>query len=361
MNKKRVFFILPDLYYGGAQKTYCNVINNLSKKHSENIEFYLISINESKIIYNLETSIISINLKSKRTLFSIFKLIKVFLKFKPNYVFSTTIHINLVCIMLKFFFINSSFKLIIRESNPSFFRNDISLFLKFLIKIFYKFSDHIICLSEFVRSDIENNLKIGKNKISTIYNPIEISEIVKKSKLYNDLNFSHKSINLVFVGRLTFQKNVIFLISIIKNIKLPNLKLRIIGNGKDSIKIKSLISENNLKNVIEIIDYKKNPYPYIKKSDFFLLPSRWEGFGHVIAESIILDTPVIAINTKGIASIFFKSNYFNIINSSNIDIVCKKLKEIITNYQNNEIINNKSFLNKIDSNYISQRFVDLIY
>ena len=94
-----------------------------------------------------------------------------------------------------------------------------------------------------------------------------------------------------------------------KNIKLPNLKLRIIGNGKDFTKIKRLIAANDLDETIEILDFKKI-YSYIKSPDFFLLPSKWEGFGHVIAESIILDTPVIAINTKGIASIFLNSNYF---------------------------------------------------
>ena len=151
-----------------------------------------------------------------------------------------------------------------------------------------------------------DNIKISENKISTIYNPINISEIKNLSNEKNNINFEDKQLNLIFVGRLSTQKNIIYLIKIIKNLNLSNLKLRIIGNGKCFLNIINTIKKYKLTHTVEIIDFKKNTYTYMRNSDLFLLTSKWEGFGHVIAESLILDTPVISINTKGIAKIFYK-------------------------------------------------------
>ena len=63
MNREILFFVLPDLNYGGAQKTFCNIINHFSKLHKNN-KLYLISINKSTKVYNLDKTINLINLNS---------------------------------------------------------------------------------------------------------------------------------------------------------------------------------------------------------------------------------------------------------------------------------------------------------
>ena len=42
-----------------------------------------------------------------------------------------------------------------------------------------------------------------------------------------------------------------------------------------------------------LLGHKKNPYPYLKNSDQFILASEWEGFGMVVVEALALGTPVI--------------------------------------------------------------------
>ena len=58
--------------------------------------------------------------------------------------------------------------------------------------------------------------------------------------------------------------------------------------------------ENSIcKNNIIIIKYVSNPYAILKKCDYFILPSFYEGFGIVIAEADILGKPVVATNVVG--------------------------------------------------------------
>ena len=221
MNKKEIIFILPDLSYGGAQKTFCNLVNQLVTMRDD-IKITLISLNKSKNTQNILNSVNLIELESSRSLFSLIKLIRYIKINKPKYIFSTTFHVNILCIILKIIF--PSIKIIIRESNPTFYRSDISKFYKLLAKFLYSFSDHIVCLSEFVFDDIKKNVNIKFEKISIIYNPVDFSTL-RNNLNKNENNFNSHDFNLIYVGRLSRQKNIKILLDIINNIDLPNIKL----------------------------------------------------------------------------------------------------------------------------------------
>ena len=355
MNKQEIVFIVPDLSYGGAQKTFCNIVNQLVMLRND-IKITLISLNKSKNFKNIFDAVNLVELQSSRSLFSSIKLIKYINKNKPKHIFSTTVHVNILCIMLKFLF---PIKITIRESNPTFFRSDISKIYKFLAKFLYSFSDHIICLSEFVFDDIKKNVRIKNEKISKIYNPVDFN-LIRNYATKKEINFNSQDLNLIYVGRISAQKNINFLIDIINNINLPNIKLRIIGKGPEYLNIISKVSKLKLKDKILFYDFKKNPLPDIANSDVFLLPSNWEGFGHVIAESLFLQTPVISINTSGIAKIFLKTNYFTLINSKSVKDISNRVKDLIIKYKKNKPKINIDFLKTIESKNIAHKYLNLI-
>ena len=66
--KKKIFFLLPDLNYGGEQKPFCNIVNFLSKNFFDEYDFYLISINKSDQVYEFDKSVnlIELNIKSEK-------------------------------------------------------------------------------------------------------------------------------------------------------------------------------------------------------------------------------------------------------------------------------------------------------
>ena len=153
MNNKKIIFVLPDLSFGGAQKTFSNIINIISKSKN-NYKFYLILINNNNIVFNINNSISVINLNCTRTIFSIFKFINILIKIKPTFVISTTTHVNILCILSKLFLSKKKTKFIIRESNPTFYRTDINIFLKLISKFTYKFSIIITIIIGFSNDSI---------------------------------------------------------------------------------------------------------------------------------------------------------------------------------------------------------------
>ena len=53
----------------------------------------------------------------------------------------------------------------------------------------------------------------------------------------------------------------------------------------------------NFKNNLHILNFKKNPYPYLLKSDLFILTSNYEGLPNVLLEAMMLGIPIISTNS----------------------------------------------------------------
>ncbi len=68
------------------------------------------------------------------------------------------------------------------------------------------------------------------------------------------------------------------------------------GRGVLKKKLLDYINLNNLKNNVTFINFKKNPYPYIKMADLFILSSKFEGLPNVLLEAIVLKKFIISSN-----------------------------------------------------------------
>ena len=74
-----------------------------------------------------------------------------------------------------------------------------------------------------------------------------------------------------------------------------NFKLLII-EGTNLLKMREFINENQLSKKIKILTFKKNPFPYLKKADLFLLTSKYEGLPNVLLEAISLKKNIVSTN-----------------------------------------------------------------
>jgi glycosyltransferase involved in cell wall biosynthesis len=102
--------------------------------------------------------------------------------------------------------------------------------------------------------------------------------------------------NYIYVGRLSREKNLIFLIETFN--KLPQLTLNIIGYGPQETELKSIAKTNTIFH--GAIDNKKL-FHYYQNNDVFILPSISEPWGLVIEEALNNGLPVIVSNKIGCA------------------------------------------------------------
>ncbi len=140
---------------------------------------------------------------------------------------------------------------------------------------------------------LESKNRILKNKIynkkilSLIRDPIidyNKINLLKKEKI--ETKFSDKNF-FVSIGRLTYQKNFLFLTKCLKKIirHEKNFIFLILGEGQDREKIENYIKRFKLSKYIILTGYKKNIFKYINNSVGLICSSLWEEPGFIIQEA----------------------------------------------------------------------------
>ena len=117
----------------------------------------------------------------------------------------------------------------------------------------------------------------------------------------NLINYSkplNKKYDIIYVGRLVYQKRVDLLVESISYVKstIKSVKLCIIGSGEELNKLKEIAKklklEDNIDFIGEINDHNKI-FSYMKASKIFVLPSRFEGFPLTALEANACGLPII--------------------------------------------------------------------
>lgn len=139
--------------------------------------------------------------------------------------------------------------------------------------------------------------KLFARKSSVLYNVIDTDEIY--TKLSQDSNTY--DYDLIYVGRLTYQKNPQRLLRLCARLKesKPDLKVAIVGTGELEEELKTLSQELNLEDTVHFLGFQPNPIKMVAGSKAMILTSRWEGTPMCALEAMALGTPVVSTPSDG--------------------------------------------------------------
>jgi glycosyltransferase involved in cell wall biosynthesis len=172
-------------------------------------------------------------------------------------------------------------------------------------------------------------ITLPENKV--IINAIPIEEIKKNAEEF-EIEKSKDIPVFISVGRLHNRKGYHVLAEAHKRLideGFPH-KIMIIGDGEERDNLEKQISELQIGNSFQLLGTKMNPYPYIKNSDFYIMPSRSEGWPLIIAETLILQKPIIATNVGGISEIITHQKNGYLV-EYDMESIMSGMKEFLTN------------------------------
>ncbi len=183
------------------------------------------------------------------------------------------------------------------------FKNFIKYWMKYfwiyLIEFFaFRFADGVILTSQSDISFVINRFglknKFKRSKIRHFPNFIDIN-------LFKPLKVPKKDKSIIFIGKLTKQKNLLNLLKAIE--KLKDFSLDIIGKGPMKKKLDEYIKEKDL-NVRFLGEYPNEKIPEIlNQYKIFILPSFWEGNPKVLLEAMSCGVGCIGANIPSITTI----------------------------------------------------------
>lgn len=289
----KVTFILPTLDAGGSQRVFSFLAQNIDKTLFETT--LLIIGKSSNTAYGIN-GIKVIFLEQTRVLNGIPSLHGYLKNTKPDIVLSVISHLNTIMAYMSLFFPKTKF--IAREStvlgaDAAFFNHSKGIGpLSLLSNNRFNFFDKIICQSKDMLDDLKNNFNVKEEKLVLINNPITEVYNIKNNSLNENV------LSLITVARLSKEKGIPRIIKILSKLTIP-FHYTLIGMGSEKELIISLIQNCGLSDKVTHIPFTKEVSKFIKRSDFFLQGSYFEGFPNVLLESCVVGTPVIAFDVPG--------------------------------------------------------------
>ncbi|MCF7560422.1 glycosyltransferase [Sabulilitoribacter multivorans] len=354
---KKICLITTSLANGGAQR-FCASLSKVLDRLGHEVHIVttkdFVDYEFSGSLFNLEQTLEGSN--------STLKKIKILKKYFRLHDFDYIIDNRTRSQFLKEFFLYRYIfkaKKIISIVHSHYLKNYLPKSV-FLAKLIYNNNYKIVAVSNAILNTVINKYKF-KNCVQ-IYNPIDLSRIQRNVNEAIEVKENY----ILFYGRIEESvKNLTLLLNAYKKSVLwqNNIKLKIVGDGKDTFLLKEKISEFQLENDVILTSYIKNPFPFVKKALFTTLTSRHEGFPMVLIESLACETPVISVDCKsGPKEIIKHENNGLLVENHNPEALAKAFDSFVLDKElyHNCKKNAKSSINKFSIENISKEWEKLL-
>jgi len=173
-------------------------------------------------------------------------------------------------------------------------------------------ADAVIAVSNETKADVLKYFDVDKNKVKVIYNGINLKEYVLTSETstLDEYGIDKSKPYVLFVGRITRQKGIIYLVNAIKYINAET-QIVLCAGAPDTPEIAKEMESSILeikkgrKNVIwiEKMLQKKEVIQLYSHADVFCCPSIYEPFGIINIEAMACQTAVVASAVGGIKEV----------------------------------------------------------
>ena len=231
--------------------------------------------------------------------------------------------------------------------------------------------DKIIAICKEMNEEIKELYPFLSSEIEYIYNPLDCNNIIEQGNENIEKMTSYEKELIerdyfLAVSRLdTVQKDFETLIegySILKNKGIKE-KLYIIGEGNGRVKIEKMIEEKKLVEDVILLGEKKNPYIWIKHSKLFIHSSKYEGFGVVLLEALMMDKFIVSSNClTGPTEILTNPKAGELFNVGDANQLAEKVLKILydKDYQKELLKNIQLKKKEFELSEITQKFHKII-
>lgn len=275
----KVLHLLTSNKYSGAENVACQIISLF--KEEQDLAYCSPNGQIADALKERDINFIPLNKMSKS---EVKKAIK---EFKPDIVHAHDP--RAICTVGR---IKGDFKIIahVHNNRPDFKKLSLnSILFNYIVK--KKKIRKIFWVSNSCFDDYHFNKNV-KEKSLVLNNIINQEEIMAKAK---NAILQDKT-DIVFLGRISYQKNPQRLIQIISEIvkKKSDIKVGIIGDGDLREECENLAKDLKLENNVKFYGFQTNAFGLLKNSKLFLMSSRFEGNPMCVLEAETFGLPIIA-------------------------------------------------------------------
>ncbi len=163
----------------------------------------------------------------------------------------------------------------------------------------YRSADALIAQSDHMARELVDLLGCRAERVYRLHNPIDLERAQRLAAV--DSPDLPGAPSFVTVGRLFRQKGLDVLLDglALAAPSLPDAHVTIVGDGPDLQQLQQQAKRLGVAHMVTFAGFHSAPLPLVAAADFFLLPSRYEGFSNAVLEALALGTPAIVTDCPG--------------------------------------------------------------
>jgi glycosyltransferase involved in cell wall biosynthesis len=337
MNRVKIVHLITGLGNGGAENMLFKLINHIDNDQFETV---VISMTDKGFfgekIKNKGIKLYTLNMKHSKHIFkSLFKLLKIVKKEKPDILQTWMYHADIFGVVVKIFFPKIKLFWNIRHSKliKGVDKNS-TIFIAKLCALFSNITKYIICGSNAAKT---THISMGytPKKMEVIQNGFNLASYkprVESNKIIkNELNIPDEGFVIGHVGRFHPIKNHRLLIEAFIELskKHKNLYLILAGRNVDlnNTELNRIISKSKVSENIFLLGQQEDIMKIMHSMDVFVLPSLSEGFPNVLGEAMACGISCIASDVGDCREII--GNTGIMLNSIDKDELKKSIEKFI--------------------------------
>ncbi len=330
-SKPVLFFIIPSLKGGGAERVIISLANYFNKNNFQSV---LISLNNDVPAYEIENGVKVFHLTNRqksglvyRAYYiaqTFYKLIKLLRTEKPactlSFITSANIWTGITCSLTRVPYIVSE------RTSPDRSVNSFNYLHKHLALNLYKRSAAVVVSAKGVADCLlkDKDFK-ALNNIERITNAVTIFQSPSKQKVH------HRRF-ILGVGRLAYVKGFDILIEAYAKSGLNDIDLIVIGDGEERANLVCQIFNLGLKEQVLLPGSRNNLQDYYSQAEMFVLPSRNEGYPNALVEAMSFGCPSIAVDCNfGPAEIIIDGENGILVNKASISDLANAMLRLAGN------------------------------
>ena len=363
----KIHIFIAHMSIGGAERVCVNLANEFVKKGHE-VHIVVLNLENDVNTHLLDERVQVHSLGVSRLRYSFLAIFKYVKKYRPPFMFVFGNEMAVILNKLKKIRLIQT-PIIVRvlnNVNISLSKEDnISPIVENYLKQAQKQlvdMEHVIAQCDAMKNMILEKKLVEENQISRIYNPVS-SDLIRKT-MEKRIPFSERDKNrsrqIVFIGRLDPQKNLPHLMEAfsIVNKNMKDTRLRLIGDGILTEKIKELVQQKGLSEQVSFEGVCKNMESVYAQADMVVLSSEYEGMPNCLIEAIGCGIPVVSYDCPiGPREIVVDDVNGYLVKYNDISQLAEKMMECLKREWREDAI--RKTAEKFDVSYIAGEYTDL--
>lgn len=297
----KVVFRLSSLGFGGTERVFLSVADQLSKVYGWDVAFVVDQIRDhatEEVAWSQGYQVVGLG--AARTWKTIWPFARYLSRERPDIVISAYTDTNGASLLSNALRLGRA-ATVVTEHAPLdehwAGKSKLRRFtLEFTVRHVYKLADHVLCVSRGMVPGVTSRLK-GRS-VSHIHNPVRYAvRRQSRSEARRQLGIEPDTATLLAVGRISKPKNYAMLLQAFAGIRTQNAHLFIVGGVYETVekeKLDRIVEANGLAARVHFVDFTHDVHTYYEAADLLVLSSAWEGFGNVLVEALAFGLPVVS-------------------------------------------------------------------